>query len=397
MSDEKEGSNAKDAPLRVLLMISSMRGGGSEQQTLLLLRHLDRTRFTPHLYVLHRDGDLMSRVPADVTVHSFDDAPPSAGMYFPGRELRRQVRHLRSVLKSQSIDVIYDRTFHMTMIAGPAAKAINVPRVSTIVSPPEHALPLVESRFIELKRRRLAKAYQDSFRVVAVSRQAAESAHRYYGLTSQIIEVIPNPVDPQSLQESISAEPATGDDTDELSLVCVGRMTAEKGHRDLIDAMIVLDETTVKRPKIRLRLIGDGPLRHDLESQWSASPRTNVIEFMGRVDQPAKWIAAADALILPSHFEGMPNVVLEAMSLRTPVIATSAGGTVELEHDEPTIQWADPHSPDSLANAILDFAADPSSAQQRVIAASRMIQTHHNVVTTTQRIEAVLQEAVPTN
>ncbi|TWU58234.1 glycosyltransferase [Rubripirellula reticaptiva] len=390
-------NDAKGAPIHVLLMISSMRGGGSEQQTLLLLRHLDRKRFTPHLYVLHRDGDLMSRIPADVNVHSFEDAPPRTGMYFPGRELRRQVRHLRSILKSQSIDVIYDRTFHMTMIAGPAAKAIGVPRVSTIVSPPEHALPLVESRFVELKRRRLAKAYRDSFRVVAVSRQAAESAHRYYGLTKQIIEVIPNPVDPYSLQESISAEPAIDDHNDNLSLVCVGRMTAEKGHRDLIDAMIMLDKTTRQLPKIWLRLIGDGPLRHDLEMRWNASPRTNVIEFMGRIDQPAKWIAAADALVLPSLFEGMPNVVLEAMSLGTPVIATRAGGTIELEHDEPTILWADPHSPDSLADAILEFAADPSSAKQRVVAASRMIQTRHNMATTAQRIEALLQQAVQAN
>ena len=50
-------------PKRVLLMISSMRGGGSEQQTLLLLRHLDRAQFEPHLYVTQRAGDLLARIP----------------------------------------------------------------------------------------------------------------------------------------------------------------------------------------------------------------------------------------------------------------------------------------------------------------------------------------------
>ncbi len=193
-------------PDRVLTMISSMRGGGSEQQTLLLLRHLDRSKFTPHLYLLERTGDLMSRVPEDVIVHSFEDAASSGGFYFPGRVLRQQVQHLQGLLQRESIDVIYDRTFHMSMIAGPAGKACGVPRVSTIVSPPEHALPLVESRFVGLKRRRLAKAYQQSRSVIAVSQQAATSAMEYYDLPSDRIHVIHNPVDIEAVRKAASEQ-----------------------------------------------------------------------------------------------------------------------------------------------------------------------------------------------
>ena len=119
-------------PHRVLLMISSMRGGGSERQTLLLLRYLDRARFTPHLYVTEKTGGLMPHVPDDVVVHSFSDAEPKGGIYFPGRMMRRQEAYLRNLLRENAIDVIYDRTFHMTMIAGPAAAKVDVPRVSTI-------------------------------------------------------------------------------------------------------------------------------------------------------------------------------------------------------------------------------------------------------------------------
>ena len=189
-------------PDRVLTMISSMRGGGSEQQTLLLLRHLDRSKFTPHLYVLQRSGELMSKVPDDVTVHSFEDAATPTGLYFPGRQLRQQIRHLQDLLKRESIDVIYDRTFHMSMIAGPAGKTLAVPRVSTIVSPPAHALPHVESRFVGLKRRHLAKAYHQSRSVVAVSQQAALSAMEYYGLSRDRVQVILNPVDVDEVQRA---------------------------------------------------------------------------------------------------------------------------------------------------------------------------------------------------
>ncbi len=388
-------NHPNEGPRRVLLMIGSMRGGGSEQQTLLLLRHLDRKRFSPHLYLLQRDGDLMCQIPDDVIVHSFEDAPEDRGWYFPGREHRRQVRHLRSLLESEAIDVIYDRTFHMSMIAGPAAKPIGVPRVSTIVSPPECALPLVESRFIELKRRRLAKAYRDAYRVVAVSRQAAESAHRYYRLKNQIIHVIPNPVDSAALRALVSDSKPKGDSRGEVALVCVGRMTEEKGHQDLIEAMIRLDGVSERElPQIRLQLIGDGPLKKKLEARWAEHPRRHAVEFVGRRSDPARWIAVADALILPSHFEGMPNVVLEAMALATPVIATRAGGTVELEHDEPTIVWAEPKSPESIADAIVQFIADPVASRDRVAAASRMIAMHHDVTATTRNIESLLWAAI---
>lgn len=376
-------------PRNVMLMISSLRGGGSEQQTVLLLKHLDRTRFTPHLYVLDRDGDLASKVPDDVPVHSYQDARGVGGVYFPGKVLRHQVSHVRDTLVRQSIDVVYDRTFHMTMIAGPACKSVGVPRVSTIVSPPELAVPMVESRFVWLKRRRLAAAYRNAFRVVAVSRQAAQSAQRYYRLTNQLIEVIPNPVDIAAI-----AGGGVTRNGDDYSLVCVGRMTTEKGHADLIDAMIELETAwPTSLPGLRLRLIGDGPLRKELQTKWQSKSRRHAIEFVGRMSNPINEIRVADALVLPSHFEGMPNVVLEAMAVGTPVIATRAGGTIELEHDAPTIMWADAKSPSSLATAILAHANDRSGATIRAQAAQRMIQTHHNVQTATRKIETLLESA----
>ena len=190
---------------KVLFMISSLRGGGSERQTLLMLHHLNRDRFAPQLYLTHRAGELLSQVPDDVPIHSFQDAQHVEGFYFPGRELGRQVSHLRELIAQESIDVIYDRTFHMTMIAGPAANAVGVPRVSTIVSPPQFALPLVESRFVSFKRRRLAKAYRQSKYVIAVSEQAAKSANMYYGLPPDHVRVIHNPIDLDSVRVSATA------------------------------------------------------------------------------------------------------------------------------------------------------------------------------------------------
>lgn len=380
-------------PHRVLLMISSMRGGGSEQQTLLLLRHLDRSRFTPHLYLTEKTGELMSRIPDDVIIHSFDDVEPTGGIYFPGRVLRRQVRHLQDLIARNSIDVIYDRTFLMTMIAGPASRRAGVPRVSTIVSPPERALPRVESRFVGLKRRRLAKAYRQASSVVAVSQQAAQSAERYYWLPSGAVRVVHNPVDAESIRKSVGAVKPGRDER--LTLVCVGRMTEEKGHRDLVSAVI---RTQSHWPEdsspLRLWMVGDGPLRGELESQWNHGKGQHTIEFLGTQTNPTTFMAVADALVLPSHFEGMPNAVLESMAVGTPVIATRAGGTVELERDEPTILWAEPNDAKSLASAIVQFARDRDSACARADAATALIQSHHDVHAVTREIEDIMTAAL---
>ncbi len=371
-------------PRRVLFMISSMRGGGSEQQTLLLLRHLDRSRFQPSLYLLDRDGPWMSQIPGDVTVHCDDDSNRGS-LYFPGRALRNQVGQLAKLLRQESFDVVYDRTFHMTLIAGPACRELAIPRVSTIVSPPEQALPLVESRFVELKRRRLASAYRQSRSVVAVSNAAAQSARTYYGLPGENLTVIQNGVDVLAVKASALQEKVSRDPT--LTLACVGRMTEEKGHRDLIDAIARLPTGV---PPIRLWMIGDGPLRDQLQCQARDSCSRHQIEFIGSLANPAPYIAAADALVLPSRFEGMPNVVLEAMSLGTPVIATRAGGTVELERDQPTVLWANPNDSKSLAGALQTFVADRESAQIRAAAAKQLINEFHDVKKMTRKIEKLL-------
>jgi glycosyltransferase involved in cell wall biosynthesis len=379
-------------PIQVLFMISSMRGGGSEQQTLTLLRHLDRSLFTPHLYVTERAGELMSRVPDDVKVHSFSEATPQTGFYFPGRMLRRQIGHLRDLLIRESIDVIYDRTFLMTLIAGPAGRAANTPRVSTIVSPPDVALPLVESRFVALKRMRVAKAYRQSHSVIAVSRHAADSAEQYYRLAKNSVRVIHNPVDVEDVQSAAGAVVPPRDER--LTMVCVGRMSEEKGHRDLIAAIILAQSRWPDgTPPLRLWIVGDGPLRSELESQWTCGSRQHAIEFLGTQQNPAPWIAAADALVLASHFEGMPNVVLEAMSLGTPVIATRAGGSIELERDTPTILWAEANDPESLAEKIVRFSQDRDAANTRAINATAMIKEHHDVQIATRSIEGLLRKA----
>lgn len=378
---------------RVLLMASSMRGGGSERQTLTLLKRIDRNKMSPHLFLTNRDGDLLDEVPADVPIHSFDQRPASNGLYFPGRMLRQQSNHLAGVIREQQIDVVYDRTFHMTMIADPACQSTGTPRISTIVSPPDRALPMVESRFVSIKRQRLAKAYRRSQKVIAVSHQAAKSACDYYHLWPDHVQVIHNPIDIEATRQQAASMSVSRDER--LTLVCVGRMTAEKGHRDLIQAIARCEaDWPTNQPPITLWMVGDGPLRGELQTQWDEVSRgLHTIEFKGSQHSAAPYIEASDALVLPSLFEGLPNVVLEAMALETPVIATRAGGTIELEADDPTILWAEPGNSQSIAAAIRNFAEDRHAAIERVRNACGLLLVQHDIHRITQQIQALLLRA----
>lgn len=408
-----EGTNTPEqSRIRVLLMASSMRGGGSEHQTALLAEHLDRDRFDVHLYLTHPDGDRMASLPSDVRVHSGlsraerptdakDSGEPSALIRrMPGLALRRQAVDLCRLVEDLGIDVIYDRTFHMTLIAGHPVARHGVPRVSTIVSPPDLALPTVEQRFISLKRRRLAKAYQSSQCVVAVSQAAADAASRYYELDPDRISVIRNPVDVDAIVSSAqhAAMPARSRERSApVRLVCVGRMSREKGQADLLNAFIELAGRHDVAP-MQLRFIGDGPDRTNLERIWSQASSghrlrpEHDVTFAGVRSPATPEIAAADVLVLPSHFEGLPNVVLEAFALRRPVIAARSGGTVELQHrdDQPTCYWAPPGDSVGLLNAIRRCLDDREHWPNRVENAWRLLQRRHRMDTAIGRIESRL-------
>ncbi len=379
-----------------------MRRGGSEHQVALLARYLPRELFDVHLYLSDREGELLADLPADVCIHSPSRRCETTSLWdrLPGTILRRQACEFAGIVRREQIDVIYDRAFHNTMIAGhPSIQATlrnhGVRRVSTIVSPPHEALPMVEKRFVWAKRRLLAGAYRRSDQVIAVSRAAADSAASYYGLPREQIEVIYNPV--ETIAEIKSEHRFANHDP--LRIVCVGRMTPEKGQADLIAAIGCLrGKWPANLPRLQLRLIGDGPDRAALEQQWSrlagedGDVDGHLVEFVGVVSPAIPEIAAADALVLPSRFEGMPNVVLEAFAVSTPVLATRSGGTVELQAvaHEPTCFWVPTNDPDALATGLRELASSPETRRLHVQTAHALIRSRHSVAATVEKMSAIL-------
>ena len=136
-------------------------------------------------------------------------------------------------------------------------------------------------------------------------------------------------------------------------LLSVGNLVELKGHHLVIDAM-------TKLPGCHLFIIGDGPMRSALMNQVTQQDLTKRVHLVGPVDQSdlAAWYSSADALILASSREGMPNVVLESLACGTPVVATAVGGIPEVIENGRTGQLVE-RSSQAIADGVRELLANP--------------------------------------
>ena len=141
------------------------------------------------------------------------------------------------------------------------------------------------------------------------------------------------------------------------AIICVGRLAPEKGQVGLLRAFAQLRE---KHAELRLRLVGDGPVRESLEEIATELRISDAVTFAGRLpeDETLAEIARADLLVLPSFLEGLPIVLMEAMAVGIPVIASRVAGIPELIEDGETGLLFTPSSWDELASRIDRLLSD---------------------------------------
>lgn len=167
-------------------------------------------------------------------------------------------------------------------------------------------------------------------RILVVSEDLGRVAATTYGADPARIRVVPNGCDAALFRpaDRASARSALGVDGDARLVLYVGRLVAEKGLRELLDAACMLASRT---PGLELVLVGDGPLRPELASRI-ASLRGPRVRLVGAQDpaRVAEWMAAADVVTLPSYSEGHPNVLVEALACGRPVVTTNVGGIPEV-------------------------------------------------------------------
>jgi len=137
-----------------------------------------------------------------------------------------------------------------------------------------------------------------------------------------------------------------------IVILTVGRLSREKGHNDLIRALSQIREEKAKC-QIRLIIVGDGPERVRIQETAKECAVNDWVTLAGHQADVAPFYSLADIVVLPSHTEGSPNTLLEAMAAGIPVIATAVGGVPEIVKSDESALLIEKQNPHALAQAIM--------------------------------------------
>lgn len=229
------------------------------------------------------------------------------------------------------------------------ARMLGVPYVVKV-----HGSDLNVQAESRLRRPQIRQALRGASAVLAVSKALASKAVAL-GARPDSVETIYNGVDGRTFRrgDRLAARERLGLPAHEPIVLYAGNLKNSKGCMDLIEAFPRLAK---QRADALLYFVGEGPDGAALEARAASLCCGSSIHFTGSVAHAslADWFRAADLLCLPSHNEGVPNVVLEAMACGTPVVATDVGGIPEVVPAFAGI-LVPAHQPDVLAAALADM------------------------------------------
>ncbi len=206
--------------------------------------------------------------------------------------------------------------------------------------------------------------YRHAYLVVANSKSAITTMSAY--VPAEHLCWLPNPlrVAPAGSAESVAvASPY---------FLAVGRLDRQKGHDILLEAFAMLKTDL---PDWRMVVLGDGPLRDNLQGMAANLSISDRVYFAGFAENPFPWYRAAQIFIHPARFEGLPNAVLEAMNERLPVVVTDAQeGLRDFVVDRVSGLVVPVGSADALAAAMVELAKDPNLRQHLGAAAHSAVE-----------------------
>jgi len=315
--------------------------GGGELSLMDLLRGLDRDRWAPVL-VVPEEGEVAARArDLELPVHVI----PLPSLRRPGLAGARSVKALARLAHAADAALIHANGSRAMAYAGVAGRLAARPVLW-------HVRVADSDGLVDWALGALASL------IVATSRAVA----RRFARTPGKVRVVPNGVDlkrfaPRSPSAALRAALAVP-----LSApvaVSVGRHVPEKGYRHLVDAAALIERT---KPGVHWILVGDGELRSGLEAQARRLGLAPGVHFTGARDDVADVLALADVFVLPSESEGFGRVLVEAMAMGRPVVATAVGGIPDVVVDGATGLLVEPADPAALADAVRALLDDPARA-----------------------------------
>jgi glycosyltransferase involved in cell wall biosynthesis len=310
-------------PVALVVLLQDLEFGGSQRYAIQLLRHLDRQRFSPRLWMLRGGGDMVPLAKAAQIPMAWMSrsawVSPLALLRLLGRLLRERPHIL----------------YTLTVVPNVWGRVLGrLTRVPVIVSGYRSLGPRQHEPWL----------WRLSDRIICNAEILKEEMVRRFGVNARRIAMIPNGVDTSlfaPLPHARSPRP---------TVVSVGRLVWEKDPLNLVGAF---GRVVRRLPDARLVLIGSGPMESRVQSEIrSQGLGSSVTLLPGTIDVLSHlqegWVFA-----LGSASEASPNAILEAMAAGLPVVATRVGGIPEIVEDGRTGLLVEPRDPKGLAHALL--------------------------------------------
>jgi glycosyltransferase involved in cell wall biosynthesis len=334
---------------RILFLLPSLTGGGAERVFTTLLRHLDRTRFEPHLALLQAQGAYMADIPQDVPIHDLKVS-----------RVRYALPKIMRLIWKMRPQTILATMGHLN-IALISAKPFFPPDTKLLVR--EAVIPSAlfreERKNIRLWGWLYRNFYKRADKVVCLSDSMVSDLVENFSIPREKLVRIYNPVDTGKVRESAQtgSNPFNGTGP---HLVAAGRICRQKGFDVLIDAMPAVLQ---RFPDAQVVILGEGPLEAELREQARSLGLQEKVIFLGFQANPWLYLKHADVFVLPSRYEGLPNVLLEALALGTPVVVSDCpGGIREIRDCVKQMAVVPPENPGALAEAIITVCSSPAHA-----------------------------------
>ena len=277
----------------------------------------------------------------------------------PTSDIRGLVRLYRLVRHGR-FDIVHTHMSKATLLGGLAGWLARAPvNVNTAHTLGSVAAPMAWLRALFwVYDKILLSVTMDA--VITVSERVRDTVLRKHLLGPEKVFAIPNGVRSADQIPAASARAMLlaelGNRSGRLIVGTVARLVWFKG----LDVLAAAAATVVKSyPESVFVVVGDGPLRGELERQARALGVARSFAFLGERRDVAQLLRALDVFVLPSVSEGMPVTILEAMNAATPVIATRVGGVPELVDDGETGLLVPPRDPEALGAAILHLLESP--------------------------------------
>ncbi len=270
----------------------------------------------------------------------------------PGLMSLPDVLRLRKLIKQISPDVIHSHQMGTTLYVGTTAWSLRIPAVFHT----EHG----NHDYSSWRQRLLATiAFRTPDKIYCVSQDIANNLEKHRLVAKKRLAVqangIPLPTD-KELQPTTLTREQLGIQKEATIFGTVGRLARVKRQERLLNAVAALAK---QGRKVYLIIIGDGPLRKELESHASKLEISHLVHFSGFQLDPLPYLALLDIFVLTSDSEGLPMALLEAWAARKPVVVTAVGGLPEIIEDNKNGLLLPPGEQEQLVEALASLTTDP--------------------------------------